>query len=156
MANSLSFRIETDNTKEVLSELQDAVERALEICGGKAETYAKRNCPVDTGLLRNSITHAVGGKHISGTYHAEKGSSYTKKGNRRSAGSAKAGSVGFGSYSGSIGKEGDNTVYIGSNVEYAVYNELNHKTKSGFLRKAIENHLSEYKNVIQSELAKGN
>ena len=29
----------------------------LEIIGGKAETYAKQICPVDTGNLRNSITH---------------------------------------------------------------------------------------------------
>lgn len=34
-----------------------AMARALEICGGKAETYAKQLCPVDTGNLRNSITH---------------------------------------------------------------------------------------------------
>jgi len=31
--------------------------RALEIIGGKAESYAKKLCPVDTGRLRNSITH---------------------------------------------------------------------------------------------------
>lgn len=138
MPTSLDFSIESDNTQKVLSELQDAVERALEICGGKAETYAKKNCPVDTGLLRNSITHAVaGGNPSTMHYKADKGGE-------------------SGNYTGPIGKDGDNTMYIGSNVSYAADNELHHKTKSGFLRNAIQNHISEYKNVIESELKKGN
>lgn len=43
--------------KEVMAAEQAAKARALEIIGGRAETYAKRECPVDTGNLRNSITH---------------------------------------------------------------------------------------------------
>ena len=43
--------------QDVLSKTQEAIDRALEICGGKAESYAKELCPVDTGNLRNSITH---------------------------------------------------------------------------------------------------
>ena len=46
------------NRSAVLSSLSSAKTRALEIIGGKAETYAKQICPVDTGRLRNSITHA--------------------------------------------------------------------------------------------------
>ena len=42
---------------EVESTTQQATDRALEIIGGKAESYAKALCPVDTGRLRNSITH---------------------------------------------------------------------------------------------------
>ena len=42
---------------QVLSAEQAARNRALEIIGGKAESYAKKLCPVDTGRLRNSITH---------------------------------------------------------------------------------------------------
>ena len=49
----------TDNTDEALDALQSAVERGLEIIGGKGETYAKDLCVVDTGNLRNSITHRV-------------------------------------------------------------------------------------------------
>ena len=41
-----------------VSGLKNAKNRAFEIMGGKAETYAKQLCPVDTGRLRNSITHA--------------------------------------------------------------------------------------------------
>ena len=49
----------TDNSKEVLEAMQQAAVRALEKCGLTADGYAKRLCPVDTGNLRNSITHTV-------------------------------------------------------------------------------------------------
>lgn len=48
-----------DYSPEVLSALHDAVLRALERCGAQAEGYAKDLAPVDTGNLRNSISHAV-------------------------------------------------------------------------------------------------
>lgn len=48
-----------DNTKEVLSELEKAYERALTRIGMQAEGYAKKECPVDTGRLRNSITNEI-------------------------------------------------------------------------------------------------
>ena len=49
----------TDNSKEVLEAMQEAAARALEKCGLTAEGYAKRLVPVDTGNLRNSISHKV-------------------------------------------------------------------------------------------------
>lgn len=39
--------------------LESQIEQALIAIGMTAETYAKENCPVDTGRLRNSITHEV-------------------------------------------------------------------------------------------------
>lgn len=48
-----------DHSAEVLSALESACQRALETCGLVAEGYAKKLCPVDTGNLRNSITHTV-------------------------------------------------------------------------------------------------
>ena len=48
-----------DNTKEVLSALEKAIERGLEAIGLTAEGHAKKETPVDTGRLRNSISHAV-------------------------------------------------------------------------------------------------
>ena len=51
--------IAENNTKEVLKAIEDAKVRALEQIGLAAEGYAKRLCPVDTGRLRNSITHYV-------------------------------------------------------------------------------------------------
>lgn len=49
----------TDNSGKVLAEFRDAALRALEKCGLTAEAYAKKLCPVDTGALRNSISHTV-------------------------------------------------------------------------------------------------
>lgn len=48
-----------DNSEEVKKAFQAAAVRALEKCGLTAEGYAKRLCPVDTGNLRNSISHTV-------------------------------------------------------------------------------------------------
>lgn len=49
-----------DNTKEVLTAMEKAIERGLEAIGMTAERYAKENeTAVDTGRLRNSISHAV-------------------------------------------------------------------------------------------------
>lgn len=56
---SVSFK---SNKGQIFDELKSAIAQALEICGGKAESYAKEACPVDTGNLRNSITHAQTGE----------------------------------------------------------------------------------------------
>lgn len=54
----MQIRLE-DHSAEVYKELEAACQRALEKCGLVAEGYAKKLCPVDTGNLRNSITHTV-------------------------------------------------------------------------------------------------
>ena len=51
----------TSHKDEVLDELDSKVEIALEKIGLRAETHAKRYCPVDTGRLRNSISHTQSG-----------------------------------------------------------------------------------------------
>ena len=48
-----------DNTDEVLAALKMAKKRGLEAIGLAAEGYAKKETPVDTGRLRNSISHAT-------------------------------------------------------------------------------------------------
>ena len=53
-----NYRVK-DNTKEVLSAMEKAIERGLEAIGLTAEGHAKKITPVDTGRLRNSIAHAV-------------------------------------------------------------------------------------------------
>ena len=66
----------TDNSAEVLSGLESAKARTLEMIGLKAEGYAKKLCPVGTvestgkkgyrgGTLRNSITHTISGDTVS-------------------------------------------------------------------------------------------
>lgn len=51
-----------DNSAQVLAALRSASINALERCGSQAEGYAKDLCPVDTGQLRNSISHVVDAK----------------------------------------------------------------------------------------------
>ena len=120
---------------DVLRKLTDAKKRALNICGGKAETYAIMNCPVVTGWLSQHITHRL---------------------------------------------EDENTEAVGTNVEYAPYVELGHHQQPGrfvpaenkltgkfgfrlvhdyvpghpYLRPALEDHISEYKSIIETELGK--
>ena len=101
------FRV-TYNLGKVEGAAEEAIARALEIIGGMAEGYAKAAAPVDTGRLRNSITHEVEDKH---------------------------------------------TAVVGSNVEYAPYVELGTRKMKAkpYLRPAIENHIDEYKRVLERE-----
>ena len=48
-----------DNTDEVLAALEKAKKRGLEAIGLTAEGNAKKETPVDTGRLRNSISHTA-------------------------------------------------------------------------------------------------
>lgn len=57
MAKDLGGVTFNDYSQKVLAEMHDAVLRALERIGEQAEGYAKDLCPVDTGQLRNSISH---------------------------------------------------------------------------------------------------
>lgn len=129
----------TDNSKAVLEEFRAACIRALERCGSQAEGYAKDLVPVDTGRLRNSISHAV--------------------------------------------SEDEMAAYIGTNVEYGVYQELGtgiyaeggggrptpwvyqdangnwHWTRGNkarpFLKPAVADHGRTYRNIIEDELKNG-
>ena len=46
-----------DNTQKTSEEFKRALLRGMWSVGETAERYAKLDCPVDTGRLRNSITH---------------------------------------------------------------------------------------------------
>ena len=48
-----------DNSQEILKAMQKAKHNALEAIGLTAEKYAKKETPVDTGRLRNSMAHAT-------------------------------------------------------------------------------------------------
>ena len=101
-----------DNSAECKEALNDTIVRALEKCGLVAEAYAKQLCETDTGLLKNSITHAISGKAAAiESYAADR---------------PKPGRQSSGFYNGTAPQEGKNelAVYIGSNVEYAAYVEL--------------------------------
>lgn len=167
--SGVTFKIESDNTEKVKSAVQDAAIVALDAAGLQGATLARRelqNTPsrIDTGLLRNSITHAVSGKPaaIRG-YRANKGSNrYTKgknKGKRRSANAKNAGAVGVGFYVGSAPAPGDPSkpfVLIGTNVEYAgyVHEGTGHMAPNRFLKNALGNNKAELEKIIGTVLRK--
>jgi phage gpG-like protein len=123
-----SLEISVDNTDEVLGELDEAVNRALEAIGMQVENYAKlelhrpkphASAPdgkmivrpnVDTGRLVNSITHQVAPQ--------------------------------------------EQAVYVGTNVEYAPYVELGtQKTRPyPYLKPAVMDHVSELKSLAEDAL----
>jgi hypothetical protein len=127
-----------DNTKEVLSALDKAIERGLEAIGLTAERHAKKdpNMPVDTGLARNSIAHAVSGKEASiSEYKADKGDEK-------------------GSYSGTAPNDREKAVYVGSNVEYFPYIELGSRNINArhVLKNAATQHSDEYKKLMEESM----
>ena len=78
--------VNEDNTNEWPGAIGLAVTRALDTVGMAAEGHAKAKCPVDTGRLRNSITHAragamseVIGTNVEYAPHVELGTSKQKK-----------------------------------------------------------------------------
>lgn len=152
----ISVRVNS-NVKEFTNELREKIPVALEKCGLVAEGYAKRLCPVDTGLLRNSITHALDGESPAiSMYRASKGSNRSKSGKRISANSKNAGFVGVGFYSGSMPSEPGTTraVYVGTNVEYAPYVEMGTSRTDAkpFIKPSIADHVNQYIKIIKSTL----
>lgn len=127
-----------DFSKEVLSATEEAIKTALEACGvqavGYAVMYATQKGVVDTGLLRNSITYALGGEAPAmQDYSSDSGG---KSG--RYSGKAPA------------DKKGNYSVYIGSNLSYFIFNEMGTSKMAArpMLRPALENHIDTYKNLI--------
>ena len=142
-----------DNSKEVSEAIKYALLKGLETCGLLAEGYAKKLAPVGTpestgipgyigGLLRGSITHALSGKQPSISTYQD------NAGKRR------------GSYSGTAPEESGankSAVYIGTNVEYAPYQELGtiHMKAQPFLKPAVADHAKKKKKIIENELKNG-
>lgn len=98
---------------EITEEMQTKINAWLEAIGQDAASTAASDgvCPVDTGRLKNSISHAV--------------------------------------------VEDEKTVYIGTNVEYAPFQELG--TSRGipgkhFLQFGATAHASEYKSMLENIL----
>lgn len=96
---------------EITEEMQTKINAWLEAIGQDAASTAANFAPVDTGRLKNSISHAV--------------------------------------------VEDEKAVYIGTNVEYAVYQELG--TSRGipgkhFLQFGATAHADEYKSLLENIL----
>ena len=59
MTTTSTIQIKSDKSKEAIEAMQRQLQNGLLACGTIAEGYAKEECPVDTGRLRNSITNSV-------------------------------------------------------------------------------------------------
>lgn len=164
----VTFQMQNDHTKEIKEQVADRALVALDAVGMQASSLAKMELQkspmrVDTGLLRNSITHAVSGKSAAiGNYHAEKGSNrYTSgknKGKRISANSMKAGAVGMGFYSGTAPAPDDPQkpfVLVGTNVEYALYvhEGTRNMAPNRFIANALRNNAAELQKIISKVLS---
>lgn len=110
--NAVSISI----NKDVEKYTEESILQALEMIGLKAESYAAveltNNGSVDTGLLRNSIAHAVAGEVPSITISKDNDYKADKPNEN--------GEIKQGTYTGHTPKKkGEYTVYVGTNVEYA-------------------------------------
>ena len=107
---SVMVQVNQDNAKQISEAIEEGIAQALESIGLAAEGYAKRACPVDTGRLRNSITHQL--------------------------------------------DLGDDSVYIGTSVEYGPYVEMGtrHTKAQPFLRPAATEHGDRYRSILRKAL----
>lgn len=133
-----------DNSGAFIKEKDRKILQVLESWGMTAESFAKSiitaESRVDTGLLRNSITYALWGKEPKiSAYKGDSESRYGKKG------------IPDGEYNGTVPTDKDETVYIGTNVEYAIYNEIGTDRLAGihFLKNAIVQNQDKYKEIAQ-------
>lgn len=132
--NRMKITLE-DHSAEVLEALESACQRALEKCGLVAEGYAKKLCPVDTGNLRNSITHTVADSGERAAY------------------------VGTNSEYGVYVECGTGVYYPGGRQTPCVYQDakgdwhLTHGQRAKpYTKSAVADHVDQYKKIIESEL----
>ena len=121
--------IYNSNKAQVLAALQQAMDRGLEICGGQAETYAKRLCPTKTSRLKNSIAHEQMDEKTEVIGTNVKYARYVELGHHQEPGR-----------------------YVP-----AIKKRLKRSwvPPKPFLRPAVENHMDEYNQIIDNELKKG-
>lgn len=127
----------TDNSKEVLAAMHEAAARALEKCGLVAEGYAKKLCPVDTGNLRNSITHTVDEQEpaaIIGTNNEY--AAYVE--------------LGTGKYA----EGGRPTPWVYQDAK-GNWHMTHRQRAQPFLKPAVADHAAQYRDILESELKNG-
>lgn len=136
----------TDNTGQVLSGLKAQAARALEIIGGKAESYTKALTPVDTGALRNSFTHSVDGTTVTVGSNLEY-SIYVE--------------LGTGKLYSPPPDWMEAQAQRGRGLDHWVYKGDDGKSHMGFpragahmLQHGVGDHISEYESIIKRELSR--
>jgi len=135
---AVDFEITADNSAEVLRELEIRAQAALEACGNQAVSHAKSNITaagrVDTGAMRNSMTHQV-----------EEDTCYVGTNNEY----AIYHEYGTGIYL--EGGGGRQTPWV-----YVDAKGVGHRTRGikpiHFLKNAIQNNIDEYKAIIEQQL----
>lgn len=128
-----------DYSDEVLEAFNDACLRALERCGEQAEGYAKDLVPVDTGNLRNSISHKVDEAEPA----ADIGT------NSEYAAYVEFGTGQYSSIGGGTPKS--KWVYVGDDGEWHIGKP---RKPLPYLKPAVANHVGTYRNIFKDELSK--
>lgn len=126
-----------DNSGAILSAFHSAVEKALEECGLVAEGYAKKLAPVDTGNLRNSISHKVDPEEPA--VYIGTNSSY-----------AAYQEFGTGIYT----EGGRDTPWVYQDAKGNWHWTRGNKAQP-FLKPAVADHARQYRQIIEQELKKG-
>ena len=149
--NNMSNISFTDNSAQFLAELSQRIDKALTAVGIHIEGEAKEelnNSPkrIDTGLLRNSITHALSGEAPAiSSYHGDNSSKYSK-----------VESIPVGHYNGTAPSDPDDqrAVYVGSNVQYAgyVHEGTQKMAPNRFLKNAVTRNEDQIRKYIEREL----
>ena len=136
----------TDNTGQVLASMKAQVARALEIIGGKAEGYTKALTPVDTGALRNSFTHSVGGTTVTVGSNLEY-SSYVELG----TGKLYSPPPEWMEAQAQRGRGLDHWVYKGDDGQFHMGFP---RAGAHMLQHGVGDHISEYESIIKRELSR--
>ena len=128
-----------DYSDEVLQAFEEGALMALERCGLQGEGYAKDLCTVDTGNLRNSISHKVD----PGEPAAYIGT------NAEHGGYVELGTGRYATTGGGTPK--DHWVYMGDDGKWHIGKPMKPRP---YLKPAVANHVGTYRNIFNDELGK--
>lgn len=128
-----------DYSDEVLEAFEAGCLRALGRCGQQAEGYAKDLAPVDTGNLRNSISHKV---------DASDPAAYIGT-NTEYAPYVEFGTGMYSTTGGGTPKT--HWVYMGDDGEWHIGKPMKARP---YLKPAITNHVGTYRNIFKDEMTK--
>lgn len=152
-----------DNTKNIEEQIKQRCLVGLEACGLLAERLAKMRCPVDTGRLRNSITHQTSGQpskvNSYAPQHVSKSEGGIDKDGKRVNLSKKQKEAQTVTETIQAIPEDDLTMVIGTNVEYGPMVEYGaningrHIAARPYLGPALYDNIPRYKAVLERYLS---
>ena len=125
-----------DNSGDIRRQIKEAIIRGLERCGMQGESYAKDLVPVDTGNLRNSITHKV---------DTSEPAAYIGSNNSYAA----YVELGTGEYAEGGGGRPTPWVY---QDDKGNWHHTHGQRAQPYLRPALADHKQTYKNILEDEL----